>query len=99
MSDSASDSPKHRAAWESYKRHDEVAMLLGHMPAPELIKKIKAGAFGRVHKEGKYYFISHSGFEGYCQARDIFEPSGELKTIFARSEGELRRQAALQSAA
>jgi hypothetical protein len=83
-------------AWESYKRHDEVAILLGHMDPAELIKKIKAGAFGRVHKEGRYYFVSHSGFEAYCRARDVFEPSGELKTIYARTPGELRRLVAQQ---
>lgn len=86
----------HKSSWESYKRHDEVAILLGHMAPELLIAKIKAGEFGRDGiKLGKYYFISHTGFRGYCQAHAVFEPSGELKTIYARSPGELRRLAAL----
>ena len=80
---------------EYFLRHDDVARRLGNMEQRELLDAIRDGQFGRdVIRVGRYFYVPMSGFNGFVSARRVFEISGELKPVFARSGSELRRKLA-----
>lgn len=56
-------------------------------------EKIQAGAFGKdVIEDAGDFLIPFSGYNAYVQAKRVFNDSGELKPIYARSPEDATRK-------
>lgn len=81
---------------ELYYTQVQIAALLGNRTTRWAIERIKAGDFGSaVVKDGDEYLVPASAVNSYLEARRLF-PAPGIEPIPARSEGELRRKAALR---
>jgi hypothetical protein len=87
-----SDAPE--PVGEYYLLHRDIALRF-HRTERWVLDKIREGAFGKdVIQDSGDYLVPLSAFNAFVAARRVFDESGELKPVFARNAGELKRKLA-----
>jgi hypothetical protein len=77
---------------EYYLLHRDIALRF-HRTERWVLDKIRAGDFGTdVIQDNGDYLVPLKDYNRFVAARRVFNEAGELKPLFARSAGELKRK-------